>query len=175
MCLFRIFWNTKLEKRKKYPAYLRIGKSGEKNFTKRANQKWKIGIPRRIIKGKSICLIATGPVIKFFFEIIDDLKKKNIFASVYSFHTLKPIDKRNLKIFFKKYEVIVTLEDSTEINGLASIFRENAFLNNYNGRIISFSLKDKHLKNYGSQNDLLFSHGISPIIIYKKIIKNYQS
>ena len=56
-----------LVKKNKSPCYLRIGKSGEKNFTQNSFEKWKFNKPRIIKKGKSnICLIASGPIIKFF-------------------------------------------------------------------------------------------------------------
>ena len=58
----------------KSPCYLRIGKAGEKNFTENSYEKWEFNKPRIIIKGKDdMCLIATGPIIKFFFEILDKL------------------------------------------------------------------------------------------------------
>lgn len=163
-----------LSKRKKYPAYLRIGKSGEKNFTKGSDQKWVFGKPRRILKGKKICLISSGPIISKFYEILEPLKEKKIFPSIYSFHTIKPVDKQSIKKILSQYKIVLTLEDSSEVNGLGSIFREHAFLNKYRGKLINFSLKDKHIKNYGSQNDLLASHGISAKNIYKQIIKNYK-
>ena len=158
-------------KKNKSPCYLRIGKSGEKNFTNIAEEKWILGKPRKIISGKNICLIGTGPIIKLFFDIIKNLNDKKIFPSVYSFHTLKPINESEVKKIFKKYEYIFCLEDISEINGLSSILKEIAFDSNYKGYLKNFSLQDKYIKNYGSQSDLLRSHGISSKIIYHKILK----
>ena len=39
-------------KNKEGPIYLRIGKSGEKNFTKKSLEKWKFGKIRKITNGK---------------------------------------------------------------------------------------------------------------------------
>ena len=75
------------------------------------------------------------------------------------------------KLLDKKYDYIFTLEDMSEINGLASIFRELGYKNDYKGNISTFSLKDKFLKNYGSQDGLLKKHGISSSIIFRKIKK----
>ena len=154
------------------PCYLRIGKSGEKNFTAKSHEKWVFNKPRIIKKGKDdICLIGTGPIIKFFFEIIEKAKSKKIFPTVISYHTLKPNNNNEIKKIFNNFNNIITLEDISEINGLSSIFKNIAFENKYKGKIVSFALKDKNIKNYGSQNDLLRSHGITQDKIYKEILK----
>ena len=156
----------------KSPCYLRIGKAGEKNFTLNAYEKWRFNKPRVIIKGKdNICLIGTGPIIRFFFEIYNQLKVKKIYPTIISYHTLKPDNDIEIKKIFKKYNNIVTLEDISEVNGLSSIFKIKAHEFNYSGKIISYALKDKNIKNYGSQNDLLRDHGIEPKKILQSIIR----
>ena len=161
-------------KKNKSPTYLRIGKSGEKNFTNNAVSKWLFNKPRKIINGKNVCLIATGPIMKLYFEVLSKLRKKNIFPSIYSFHTLKPTNSNDLKKMFKKYNFIFSLEDISEMNGLSSILKIAAFDQNYGGVLHSFSLKDKYIKNYGSQEDLLKSHGITSDIIYDTIVKKIK-
>ena len=156
----------------KSPCYLRIGKAGEKNYTIDAHEKWKFNKPRVIVKGaEDICLIGTGPIIKFFFEIYDELKKRKIFPTIISYHTLKPDNDNEIKKIFQKYQNILTLEDMSEINGLSSIFKIKAYEFKFNGEIISYALKDKNIKNYGSQNNLLRDHGIETKKIFKSIIK----
>jgi transketolase len=162
----------------KSPCYLRIGKAGEKNFTNnlQSYEKWSFNKPRTLVKGKSkICLIATGPIIRLFFDIHKKLKLKKIFPSIISFHTLKPINKKEISKIFIKNKILITLEDMSEINGLSSIIKNAAYENNFKGIISSFSLKDKNLKNYGSQDDLLNMHGISAKKIYNQIIKIYKN
>ena len=161
-------------KKNKNPTYLRIGKSGEQNFTFNAFSKWSFNKPRKIINGKKVCLIATGPIIKLYFQILKKLREKNIFPSIYSFHTLKPTNLKDLNKIFNKYNYIFTLEDISEINGLSSIIKSAAFDKKYKGIFHNFSLKDQYIKNYGSQEDLLKSHGISSDIIYKTIIKKLK-
>ncbi len=158
----------------KKPTYLRIGKSGEQNFTSNSFSKWSFNKPRKIINGRKVCLIATGPIIKLFFQILKKLNEKNIIPSIYSFHTLKPTNLKDLKKIFKKYNYIFSLEDISEVNGLASTIKNAAFDENYDGIFHSFALKDKYIKNYGSQDDLLKSHGISKDIVYKTIINKVK-
>ena len=81
-------------------------------------------------------------------------------------HTLKPIDTKRLNQLENKYKKIVVIEDHSEIGGLASICKEN-FVNK--SKLITFSLKDKFVHNFGSQSSLLDDHGISLKKILKKI------
>ena len=98
-----------------------------KNFTSNSKEKWILGKPRKIINGNNVCLIGTGPIIRLFFDILKNLNYKKIFPSIYSFHTLKPINQLEIKKIFKKYKFIFSIEDISEINGLSSILKEAAF------------------------------------------------
>tara|TARA_X000000368_G_scaffold416062_1_gene409127 strand:+ start:108 stop:1034 length:927 start_codon:yes stop_codon:yes gene_type:complete len=154
----------------KKPTYLRIGKAGEKTFSNNS-EKWKFGKIRKLNKGKEICFLSFGPIIRFAFEISETLKKNGINPSIYSCHTLKPFDKEGLKKIFKNYQNIVIIEDHSEIGGLGEIVKVLAYENNYKGVITAFGLKDKFIHCYGDQNDLLEKHGISKNSIYKKLKK----
>ena len=158
-----------VKNKKKETIYLRLGKSGEKNFTTKADDKWKFAKIRTIQKGKSICLISHGILIKMSFNIPNTLKKQKIIPSIYSSHTLKPFDSKTFKKICKSYKIIISIEDHSEIGGLGSILREEAYRYKYDGNLINFSLKDKFLNDYGSQASLLKKHGISEEIILKKI------
>lgn len=149
----------------KKPTYIRIGKTGEKNYKFQETEIWKFGKLRKISKGKDLCIICHGPIIKFAIQVREYFK--NTFSiSIYSSHTLKPFDKKGIEKIFKKFKNILILEDHSEIGGLQTIVKENAFEKKYSGKIIFKSLKDKFIHNYGKQEDLLNSHDIS----VKKII-----
>ena len=65
-----------VKNKKKETIYLRLGKSGEKNFTTKATEKWKFAKIREIQKGNNICLISHGILIKMSFNVSNILKKK---------------------------------------------------------------------------------------------------
>lgn len=151
------------------PIYLRIGKSGEKDFTKGSKEKWSFGKIRKIRDGKKICILTYGPIISIASAVIDELLKKRVNPSLYSCHTLKPLDNNRIKKIFKKYDLIVTIEDHSIINGLTSDVKSLAFDNKFKGNILEFSLKDKFFHTYEKQQDLLDLHGINTKNIVKKI------
>jgi transketolase len=161
------------------PVYLRIGKVGENILTNSKNiEKWKFGKIRKIAEGKNICFLSFGPIIKKAFNIREKLKLLGITTAIYSCHTLKPFDIVGLKKIFKRFNTLVIIEDHSLIGGLSSIIKSNAFDFSFKGSILSFSLKDKFIKCYGSQDDLLKKHGISESSILRyitKSIKNHEA
>ena len=78
----------------------------------------------------------------------------------------------SLKIFFKSYEHIITLEDHTLIGGLATIVNENSPKFKYKGKIKNFGLKDEFIHSYGTQDQLLDLHGVSNKKILNHLSKN---
>tara|TARA_B100000900_G_C20528184_1_gene695116 strand:- start:340 stop:1239 length:900 start_codon:yes stop_codon:yes gene_type:complete len=153
-------------KKSKYPTYLRIGKTGEKNLTENCKEKWKFGKIRKISNGKDICILAHGPITSECFKL-KKMSNKNI--SIYSCSTLKPFDKNNLKKIFRKYKKIITLEDHSTIGGLSEIVKSLAFAEKYSGVLKTNSLKDEFIPIYSSQKDLLEAHNISLNNLLKQI------
>lgn len=158
-------------KKSKGPMYLRIGKTGEPNFKFSDTEPWKFGKFRRIKKGKDLCFLTYGPIIKMVVKISEKIAKNKISSEIYSCHTLKPFDISTMKKIFKKYENIIVIEDHSIIGGLSSIVKQFAFDNKYNGKVYSYSLQDKFLHSYSNQIDLLKKHGIYENKIINKIKK----
>jgi len=157
--------------------YLRLGKAGEKNYTKDALEKWKFGKIRKIHDGNLICIITHGILINLSSKITQILRKKGITPAIFTSHTLKPFDRLGFKKIIKKYKIIVSIEDHSEIGGLASILKEECFQNKFKGDLLNFSLKDEFINDYGSHCSLLNKHGISEkkiLIKINKILKKYS-
>ena len=152
-------------KNSKNPIYLRIGKSGEKEFTKTAKEKWKFGKIRKIVDGKKVCILTYGPTIKLAFKL-REICKDNI--AIYSCHTLEPFDKKNLNKILNSYKKIICLEDHIEIGGLKSIISEHLVRKKINNQLYFFNLKKKFLNAYDSQESLQKKHGLSVNNILKK-------
>ena len=158
----------------KSPTYLRIGKTGEKNYSHKAIDKWRFGTLRKLVKGREICILSYGPIIKKSFNIKKILEKKKINPEIYSCHTLKPFDSLTLKKIFNNFKVILILEDHSEIGGLAEIVKKNAYDFKYLGKIFSFSLKDEFIDCFGSLDELLKKHGIVENQLVKKILNHIK-
>ena len=158
-------------KSSKGPMYLRIGKTGEPNFKYLETEKWKFGKMRKIKKGKDLCFLTYGPIMKMVVNISKKLESYNKYPSIFSCHTLKPFDANRLKKIFKKFKNIIIVEDHSIIGGLTSIVKELAYENNYTGKIFSYNLRDKFLHSYSNQSDLLKKHGIDEEKIFNQLKK----
>ena len=149
----------------KNPIYLRIGKSGEKNFTKIAKEKWNFGKIRKITNGKNTCILTYGPTIKLAFKIREVCKEE---IAIYSCHTLEPFDKKKFNQILKRYKKIICIEDHIEIGGLKSIISEYLIEKKLSKNVYFFHLKKKFLNAYDSQESLQKKHGLSIRNILKK-------
>lgn len=117
---------TKIKK----PFYLRLGKKGEPIINQKNNIKFKK--INQIYKGKDICIIGIGNTLMIGNELRNELLKKNIKSSLYSLHSLMPLNFKQLQSILNKYKQIFFMEEHYFECG---IIKE-----------ILFNLKDK-LKN----------------------------
>lgn len=153
----------------KKPFYLRIGKKGEAIINTN-NTKIKIGIPNCIMRGNKIAILSVGNMLKTSMDISSFFKKKEV--SLYSFHTIKPLNIKFLKNLFYKYEKIIILEEQTLLGGLSVLVKSNfEILNIKKKQLFCFNSPDKFLVGMGSQENAKKNLGLDADSIYKKIIK----
>ena len=146
-------------RKSKKPTYLRLGKAGEKDFTKMSTKKWEFGKIRCIKKGKKVAIITIGTIIKLAFELIKNVKYSN--CSIYSLSTIKPLDKTGIKKIMKSYTKLIIFEESSGTGTASSQIKCLAYEYSYKGKIKSLNLKDEFIHKYGSHDELLKSHGLS--------------
>lgn len=158
--------------RKKSPVYMRLGKAGEPDLTKKAIEKFEFGRIRMLTRGKDIAILSYGTLINKSFIISEKLKKIGITSSIYSCHTLKPFNYKDLKKILRKYKNIVVLEEHVPQGGLCTLVKEGLNRNNSNSNsILFYSIKDKFIHFYGSHDQLLSMHGINVDKIFRDIKK----
>lgn len=158
-------------RRKEGPLYMRLGKVGEPDLTKNAVEPFKIGKIRKLKKGSQYCVISYGTILKKAFEVRNEFKKRNISISIYSCHTIKPLDYKRLKEIYKKYKKIFIIEEQVESGSLAEEIKSFALDQKYKGKIVNFNLKNRFIHCYGSYEELLDKHELSSKKILNKIRK----
>ena len=155
----------------KGPVYMRLGKRGEQNFTLNAIEKFRVGKIRKIVNGKDIAIITYGTLISMGFEVHNKLKKNSISSSVYSCHTIKPLDEKGIINILKKYKKVILMEEHVPNGGLKDKLLALAYKNKINSKIFTFTLKDKFIHFYGNHKEILNIHGLSSDKIFKKVIE----
>jgi len=148
-------------RQKNGPVYLRIGKAGEPVLTAQA-EPWQFGKLRYLRRGSDICILTYGVITAMAVEIADKLAAQGRSVSLVSAHTLKPLDREGITAALQRHRHVVVIEEHAPQGGLASQVKQVAWDIRATCRLDTFTLQDAFIHNYGSTNDLLAAHGLSP-------------
>lgn len=154
--------------------YLRLGRGGEKRIHDKINN-FEIGKAIKLEEGKDIALFSTGAILDEVLETKKLLKSYGINAAIYSFPTVKPIDRNIIEKCAEEYSLIVSVEEHNLIGGFGSAVSEIiAEMRSSRATLLRIGLNDKYSSIVGSQSYLRDAYGISAINIVEKIIENYN-
>lgn len=148
-------------RQKNGPVYLRIGKAGEPVLTAQA-EPWQFGKLRYLRRGSDVCILTYGVITAMAVEIADKLAAEGRSVSLVSAHTLKPLDRDGITGALQQHRHVVVIEEHAPQGGLASQVKQIAWDVRASCRLDTFTLQDAFIHNYGSTNDLLAAHGLSP-------------
>ena len=151
------------------PVYLRLGKTGEPNYTINAVDPFVFGKLRYICKGKEVCIITYGPTgIKIAFDLKDNyLSHQSV--SIVSCHTIKPLDWEGLQSLLANHAQVIVIEEHVPHGGLSSRIKEFAWDNNVSCDLLCFTLKDHFFHYYGTHDGLLRQHELTADVISQKL------
>lgn len=99
------------------PLYIRLAKNGEPQIN---NSSIVFGKFSKLCDGHDIVILSTSSMLNDANNVVNRLKAENIFASLYSVHTLKPFDNDEMDRIINSNIPVVTLEEHNIIGGLAS-------------------------------------------------------
>jgi transketolase len=151
--------------------YLRLGRGGEKKIHLE-NPIIEIGKPIKIIGGKDIVIFITGTIFEEVSIAIQHLKEKNIFPTVYTFPTVKPLNKSELEKIVKNYRYLFTIEEHNLNGGFGSAILEGLSGFDFkNLKVTLIGLKDLYSSAVGSQQFLRNFYGIDHHGIINQIEK----
>lgn len=157
------------------PVYLRLGKKGEPLVHKEMPD-FRIGKAIVVNQGKDICLLSTGNMLPIAIKVGEMLSNKGVSTQVVSFHTIKPLDKELLSEAFKKFKLVVTIEEHSLLGGLGSSIAEWLVDQNLeNSKLIRLGTEDKFLHKVGDQEYARQSFGLTADSITSKVLKAYQN
>ena len=103
-------------------------------------------------------------------EASDLLCQHDVNPSIYTFPTVKPIDRDTIAKCANEYDLIITVEEHNIIGGFGSAVSEVlAELSGVNARVSRVGLEDKYSSIVGSQKYLRDQYGISAEKIAAKV------
>ncbi len=153
--------------------YLRLGRGGEKRIHDKLNS-FSIGKAIKIKDGKKVAIFSTGAIFDEVNEAYEELNSLGINPSVYTFPTVKPIDKEVILECAKKYNVIITVEEHNLSGGFGSAVAEVlAEIDGKKAKLLRIGLDDKYSCIVGSQKYLRKRYSIDAETITKKVRENW--
>jgi transketolase len=134
------------------PAYIRMGKKGEKTVHKSVPEDFTIGRAIVMREGVQACLLSTGNMLPEVMEAAEILAEQGISAQVVSFHTVKPLDVDFLRDAVATFPLVATIEEHSLIGGLGSAVAEWCVDHESMPRkFLRFGTPDRFYKEAGEQ------------------------
>lgn len=153
------------------PCYIRLGRGGEQNLWDNFGS-FEIGKAYQMSKGNTIVIFSTGSITKEAKSAVSELAKENIFVSLYSFPTIKPIDANLIKACAKDYKIIITLEEHQRCGGFGSAVSEVLSEIPSHAKLIRMGLDNTFASVVGDTDYLRSFYGLDAKSIIKIIKGN---
>ena len=154
-----------------YPGtcYLRLGRGGEKRIHEKIDN-FQIGKAIKVKDGKDVVIFSTGAIFEEVSEAYDILKEKGYSPAVYTFPTVKPIDKEVINECSDKFDLIVTCEEHNIIGGFGGAVAEvMAEKRKRRAALLRIGLNDTYATIVGNQKYLRDQYGLSAKKIAERI------
>lgn len=131
--------------------YLRIGRGGEECLHTASIKDFKIGDCYKIYEGsKDIVIFTTGAISSYAYHIAKELD-----ISLYTFPTIKPLNKEQIIEISNKYKTIVTLEENNVCGGFGSAISELLIGLDKHPKVIILGIPDCYQSITGHREYLL--------------------
>ncbi len=152
--------------------YLRLGRGGEKQIHDKIDN-FQIGKAIKIKDGKNVAVFSTGAIFDEVDEACKELLNEGITPAVYTFPTVKPIDKETIIECSEKYSTIITVEEHNLSGGFGSAVAEVLAEENTHAKLVRVALDDRYSCIVGSQKYLRQQYSIDAQAIINKVKENY--
>lgn len=153
--------------------YLRLGRGGEKQIHD-SIENFEIGKAIKIKDGEKVAVFSTGAIFDEVSEACKSLENEGIVPAVYTFPTVKPIDKDTILKCAEKYDTIITVEEHNLSGGFGSAVAEVlAEESGVKAKLVRVALDDRYSCIVGSQKYLRQQYFIDAQAIIEKVKENY--
>lgn len=162
---------TKAIAQYKGTCYLRLGRGGEKRIHDRIEH-FQIGKAIRVHEGEKVAIFSAGAIFEEVQGAYDLLNRQGLSPAVYTFPTVKPIDKDVICACAKDFDLIVTCEEHNIVGGFGSAVAEvMAEMPAKRAYLMRIGMQDMYATKVGSQAYLREQYGMSAKQIAEKIVK----
>lgn len=156
------------------PAYIRLGRAGEKPI--HSSDIATLEEPLELRKGTDGVLLVTGSIAHNAIVAADRASDSGIELAVHSVPMIKPFPEEAVLSLAKAGLPVFTLEEHSVIGGLGSATAEllSGFSNQV-GSLTRFGLPDEFSHHVGDQDYLLAKQGLDPQSITAELLEHFSS
>jgi len=151
-------------------AYLRLGRGGEKRIHDHIDN-FQIGKAIKVHDGEKVAIFSTGAIFEEIRITEKVLNENGITPAVYTFPTVKPIDREVILECAGKFELIATCEEHNYIGGLGSAVAEVMAELPQHAKLLRVGLHDEYSVRVGNQQYLRQQYGLDGDSIAKQILE----
>lgn len=154
------------------PVVIRYPRGGEDEYKMEKQEKLNWGKAEILKEGKDVTIIAIGKTVARAMKVAEKIEKeqKGISIEVINTRFLKPIDKETIKHSIAKTKNIITMEDGTIMNGLATAVQE--IIQEENLQVVKikhYAYPDQYIE-HGSVEELEEIYGVDE----ETIVRNFR-
>lgn len=150
-------------------AYLRLGRGGEKQIHEKIDD-FQIGKAVKVHDGERVAIFSTGAIFEEVVGAVEVLREHGYNPAVYTFPTVKPIDRELIEEISRDFDLIVTVEEHNVVAGFGSAVAEvMAEMKEKKAYLLRIGLEDEYSVRVGDQKYLRAQYGMDSKAIVEKI------
>lgn len=150
-------------------AYLRLGRGGEKRIHDHIDN-FRIGKAIKVHDGERVAIFSTGAIFEEIRRTEEILNEKGIYPAVYTFPTVKPIDREVIEKCAEKFDLIATCEEHNYIGGFGGAVAEVISEMPRHSKLLRIGLHDSYSVLVGNQKYLRSQYGLDGDSIAHQIL-----
>lgn len=148
--------------------YLRLGRGGEPKI-RTTPAEFTLGKALKVCDGQRVAIFTTGGIFDEAAAAAELLRQRGISPAMYTFPTVKPIDRACIEACAARYELLVTVEENTVIGGFGSAVAEVLSEKPHTAGLMKIGLEDTYSTLVGTQKYLRDHYGLSGGKIARRI------
>lgn len=114
---------------------------------KKAFEKIEPGKGRKLREGEHAAILTIGHPGNFASQAIEKVKGEGLSIAHYDMRFVKPLDEVLLHEVFRRYKVVITVEDGTIVGGFGSAILEFMNANSYQSKVVMLGIPDKFIEH----------------------------
>lgn len=156
------------------PVYLRIGKKGEPRVHAEVPD-LSLGMALRVRSGSDVVVLSTGTLLPEVLAAAEILASQRVSVEVFSYPTIKPLNRAVLVDAFRDRRLVVTVEEHSRLGGLGGAVAEwAATQTGLTGRLLSLGTPDHFLHETTDQDAARARTGLTRAPLAESILKAWK-